>query len=402
MHKYSDTIGMYMCRLFAHAQCPNHAKKQAREANEAKKEALAKKAKEREDRIKKRRFPMEDLKLICEDKELCVKKSSDVTRPPFLPFVFQSLMPHDERPKTKKSTPGSMVNACSTTVSTGSRGLISDVLQVYHFFVGDIGYARMSGAVPNFTLKHLLHAVNEIVSGNARKSRAVPPLISQLFVAALTVLTSAKAEDWVSDDGTNHSKWESLKTDLTKLKQSLSAASWPETLVCYIDAMQRFFTSDATRGNNAWPGTPIIMGDDDGMTSEDEMESDMPSGYGAYIGPLQCSLNRGYNKLQRHDSWYLSADELIAALRALTDDIFAMKPSLSKEIEERDQKLFDLLKHKKAAESQFRKIRFAYEGPKCPRNRSKKPEEGSVVIESEKSVFKPTATKMEFVSTKCN
>jgi hypothetical protein len=217
-------------------------------------------------------------------------------------------------------------------------------------------------------------------------------------------LTSAKVEDWVSDDGTNHSKWESLKTDLTKLKQSLSAASWPETLVCYMNAMQRFHTSDATRGNNAWPGIPIIMGgdDDDAMMSEDETESDLPNGYGGYVGPLGCSLNRGYIKLQRHDSWYLSADELIAALRALTDDIFAMKPSLSREMEERDQKLFDLLKQKKAAESQFRKIRFAYEGPKCPRNRFKKPEEGGDGKEPEKIVFQPTATKLEFVSLESN
>ena len=386
---------------FSHSSMSTISQKEAREANERKREALAKKAKEIEDRIKKRRFPMEDLKLIVEDKELGVKRPVDIARPPFLPFVLQSLLSHDERPKTKKSTPGSMVNACSTTVSAGSRGLISDVLQLYHFFVGDVGYARMElGIVPKFTLKQLLHAVNEIVSGNARKSRAVPPLISQMFLASLSILTSPKADDWVSDDGTNLSKSESLKTDLTKLKQSLSAASWPETLMCYMNAMQNFYTSDATRGNNAWPGMPVIMedGDDDDMALEEEIENDLPSGYGAYVGPLGCPLNRGYIKLQRHDPWHLSADELIAALRALTDDIIAMKPSMMKEMDDRDQKLFDLLKQKKAAESQFRKIRFAYEGPKCPRNRSKKPEDGDEVKEVEKPIFKPTATEKEFVS----
>jgi len=73
-----------------------------------------------------------------------------------------------------------------------------------------------------------------------------------------------------------------------------------------------------------------------------------------------------------------------------------MKPSMMKEMDDRDQKLFDLLKQKKAAESQFRKVRFAYEGPKCPRNRSKKPEDGDDAKEVEKPMFKPTATQKEF------
>ena len=44
------------------------------------KEAIAKKAKELDDKIKKRRFPMEDLKLIAEDKLLksyCWKMIAD-------------------------------------------------------------------------------------------------------------------------------------------------------------------------------------------------------------------------------------------------------------------------------------------------------------------------------------
>ena len=76
----------------------------------------------------------------------------------------------------------------------------------------------------------------------------------------------------------------------------------------------------------------------------------------------------------------------------------------------------ELFKAKKAADSYFRKIRLAYEGPKWPtRPKPKKPTtddekngdkstdnpqvENAKVEETEQKKFKPTATKDEFVST---
>jgi len=376
---------------------------QQQEELNRKKEAEAKEAKERDDRLKRRRFPMDDLELIAEDKELGVKKPADVTKSPFLPFVLQSLEPHDTRSTTKKSTPGGIISSCSTTVSSGSRGLISDVLQVYHFFVGDIGYARMvEGLIPKFSLRQLLYAVNEIVCGNAKKSKAIPPLICRLFVAVLTVLTSPKAEDWVSDDEACRSKFESLKTDLRKLKQSLSASSWSETLVSYMDVMERFYTSDASKGSNTWAGYSVVMefseeDDNADQVSQEDIESDLPSGYGGYVGPSGSALNRAFMRLKRHDPWHLQADELIATLRSLTDDILAMKPDMAKQMDDRDQKLYELLKLKKSTESHFRKIRLAYEGPKFPKASKVKKEGGTNEgNEVEKVPFKPTATKAEF------
>lgn len=385
----------------------NHLSQQQQEEMNRKREAEAKEAKERDDRLKRRRFPMDDLELIAEDKELGVKKPADVTKQPFLPFVLQSLVPHDARSTTKKSTPGGIISSCSTTVSSGSRGLISDLLQVYHFFVGDIGYVRMvEGLVPKFSLKQLLYAVNEIVCGNAKKSRAVPPLICRLFLAALSVLTSPKAEDWVSDDDeTMRSKFDSLKTDLTKLKHSLSASSWSETLVSYMDIMEKFYTCDASKGSNTWAGYPVVMEcseDDDenaDHVSQEESENDLPSGYGGYVGPTGCALNRAFLRLTRYDPWHLQADELISALRSLTDDILAIKPEMAKQMDDRDQKLYELLKVKKSTESSFRKIRLAYEGPKFPKaNKSKKENGTNEGNDVEKVPFKPTVSKAEFVS----
>jgi hypothetical protein len=310
---------------------------------ELKKIDMAKKAKDLADRIKKRRFPMDDLQLIAEDRELGVKRPPTVTKPPYLPFAMQSLLPHDMRPSTKKATPGSIVNACTSTVSSGSRGLMSDVLQVYHFFVGDVGYARMvDGSVPIFTLKQFLYAVNEVVNGNARKSRVVPPLISHLFVTALTTLLSPTAEDWGPSGETDNSALESLKADLVKLKGSLSTESWGEILSCYINAMEKFYTTDASTVSDALPGFPVSMDLVDGDEEDVDMLSqgnidDEPqaSGYGAYVGFNGTSISKGYNKLLRQDPWHLSADEMISLLRALTDDIMAMKPFLSKEMTER-------------------------------------------------------------------
>ena len=63
------------------------------------------------------------------------------------------------------------------------------------------------------------------------------------------------------------------------------------------------------------------------------------------------------------------------------------------------------MKNKKAAESQFRKIRLAYEGPKFPKNKVKKPtddkDKDGESETQEKPKFKPTATKKEFVSDIC-
>ena len=57
--------------------------------------------------------------------------------------------------------------------------------------------------MPELPFSQLLHAANEIVLGNARKSKVVPPLISYLFLLALNVLTTSTAEDWVGSGSGN-------------------------------------------------------------------------------------------------------------------------------------------------------------------------------------------------------
>lgn len=153
------------------------------------------KARQIAERIKKRRFPMDDIELIAEDKELGVKRPSDVSKQPFIPFTLASLIPFDDRPTTKKTTSATIVNACSATMSSDSRTIISDIIQVYHFFRGDVRYADMfPSMIAEFSFKHLLYAVNEVVIGNAKKSESVPPLLSHLFYVSLKILTTVDGE----------------------------------------------------------------------------------------------------------------------------------------------------------------------------------------------------------------
>ena len=76
---------------------------------------------------------MDDLKLIVEDKELNVKPPHGICSLPFLPFSLSQAY-SENQPLTKKSTSKSIINSCTNTLSSGSLRLISDVLQVYHFF----------------------------------------------------------------------------------------------------------------------------------------------------------------------------------------------------------------------------------------------------------------------------
>ena len=112
-----------------------------------------------------------------------------------MPFTMSSLVGLDDRPPTRKSTSSTIINACSATMSPGTRSTISDAFQIFQFFRGDVGYGRIfESSVPKFTFKTLLYALNEILIGNARKSQLVPPLISQLFYVSLEILTKPEGK----------------------------------------------------------------------------------------------------------------------------------------------------------------------------------------------------------------
>lgn len=329
----------------------------------------AEEAQKRAEIMKKRHYPMEDTKLHAQDKQLHIRPNSKPR--PTLPYFWQATLPRDH-PHRSGKTPGGILSGSRVDAPLESRGLVPDLLQVYHFFRGDLHFVLDPNQplVPEFTLQHLMFAVEQLLNGNVRKSKQVPPLLVHLFVTALQILLSGQ--------GLTSSREEShLYTELyTYLASVLTPANWADVTHLYMDAMERYFA-----GVQSDPPVPDV-----GFTV-----SSITSG-GGYLGG--GALWRGHMKLGEKDPWFLSAEELMALLRALTDDILALFPDM---LNQRDEELEALLKEKRNADVKLRKIRLAYEGPPPKKSTGKKDSDNA---ESNGKPFKPTATKKQFENAK--
>ncbi|KAL7437218.1 hypothetical protein ACHAXM_005517 [Skeletonema potamos] len=402
------------------------------EERKKKKEEAEKKKKWIAEQLKKRRFPMEDTRLHSENKEWGVRPRKDVTRPPALPDTLACIIPPHLRTGDRK---WSSRNACSNVVHTGGnlselgpdrdRGLITDVLQVWHFFCGDVGLEDENYPVPKFSVKTMFYALDEVLSGNAKAAKALPPLITHLFVTALKMLLAA--QDTSSEAEPVDLR---LQADLAKLAGGLNAVSWSQIFCYYVELMESYYTSDLSLGPDVLPGEGKLdmsyFWNHVKMDVEnDASKSEEPIKYNAYIGNPGGVLAKAMSKLQRQvEPWALSAEELMAMLRTLTDDILAKRPDLSEDMQGRGAKLYELQKAKRAALVKYNKVRLAYEGPKKPskpkksddekkedgvkgsggdvgaEGDTKEEEEEEEVDEEEKEEeekpFVPTATKKQF------
>jgi linker histone H1 and H5 family/PWWP domain/Williams-Beuren syndrome DDT (WSD), D-TOX E motif len=397
------------------------------------------------DRLRRRRFPMEDTQLHKEDKEFGVKPPSGVLTRPHLPYFWTLTVPLTQRATGGKTNTAILTASKVEGCDYDSRGLVPDLLQIYHFFRGDVHFTLDgdddAAIVPHFSLKQLIHCVEQVWNGNARKAKLIPPLLVHLFVTCLQILTHPPPPPFTkrsSDDAPLTPEERQLRLDLAQyLAPALSAASWPDVTFFYMDAMHRFYTSDVSRdpnvlqplltdaaylfGRTAEPSiacVPVTPHKAKAKVEEDTEETNdmgwapqhpLPPGYTGYLGDERSALFRAHAKLARLDPWNLSAEELLALLRALTEDILATHPAVSSDLAQREEELFELQKVKKAAELKFRRIRLAYEGPKKPsRAKPKAGEEnknGEALEETEGGVetattdnkpFQPTATKKQF------
>ena len=366
-------------------------KKAEKLARERAKEEAIRQEKIRLERIKKRKFPMDDFELMAEDEELRVKPPAESRNFPKMPYVMQAVIPHDARTggRVADSIRGaSQVN----NLEDGSRGLISDMMQVFHFFNGAVGYARANpDVVPPFTLTNLLYAADEIMKGNSKVARALPPLISHLFVVSLRILTKSNGHkgsiigDEREDEEGLSPEENRLRDDLLKLGEGLNVISWPAICTYYMDAMERFFTTDASSDDNFLPNKvhfsadqfePDAEGDEDaevdGEESSDEEEVEpmqlddedaedggLPDGYSAYLGSPGCSLYKAFDKLSRSEPWNLTAEDVFALLRALTDDILSNDPELGRKINDGGSELYELRKQKRFADIHLKRVRNA-------------------------------------------
>eukprot|EP00980_Cylindrotheca_fusiformis_P010674 scaffold2381_cov128-Cylindrotheca_fusiformis.AAC.15 len=269
------------------------------------------KEKARLDRIRKRKFPMEDLQLIAEDRELDVSVS--LPPRPSLTLVLP------ENPSACKS-------------DSTRTGLLEDVFHVYHFFRGDVGWGinQEKGVAP-FSLQHWLGCVQQVLVGAAKRSRMLPPLMTHLFVVALQNLVPEE------------------------LQAALTPASWSEILMLYMDAMDRFHETELSQKSNAIPGQPIdtehLFGNSEKRKDDLHLEETKPE-----HSYLDKTLAKVHSKLLTQDPWMLSADELLALLRALADDLLAIAAETAVELDDRLQESTELLKNKRYADSNYRKL----------------------------------------------
>jgi len=374
-----------------------------------------------EHQLRKRRYPIEDTKLHREDKEWGVKTPKDVMKRPTLPHTLTCLIPPHLRTNTPKKYWGTVANASASgngplLGGNNERGLVTDAIQVYHFFCGDVGFNDADFPVPKFTLKTLFYALDEVLNGNAKEAKSLPPLLTHLFVTSLRILTAsqqAEGEDPVDADlGPGELR---LQKDISKLKDGLNAVSWSQICFFYVDLMERYYTADASLEEGVLPSEGILdMGYfwNNNKKDEDEIETEpQEETKNAYIGDSQGLLGKAYSKLMSQaEPWTLKADELMALLRTLTDDTMARRLDLADDIAGRGAKLNELSKAKRAAIVKFNKVRLAYEGPKRPlrqkksddneskgENKQDEQADGEPKEESEKP-FVPTATLQQFVA----
>jgi hypothetical protein len=279
------------------------------------KERQVAKEKERQDRIRKRKFPMEDLELIAEDREL--KVAISLPSRPSLPVVlpeFASLCKSD----------------------TMGAGLLDDAFHVYHFFRGDVGWGKFpqnKDVVAPFTLDQWLECIQQVLRGGAKKCRMVPPLMAHLFVVALQHLVPKE------------------------LQAALTPSSWSEVLMLYMDAMERYYTTEASLDAGAVPGLGIDAEYLLGATDDEKDQSllDPPTVRESNFY-LLGNLQKIQAKLYAVDPWMLPADELVSLLKVLVDDLLATQTVCADQLDDRLQESYELLKKKREADAYYRKL----------------------------------------------
>jgi hypothetical protein len=279
-------------------------------AAQKEKERLAAKEKARLERIRKRKFPMEDLKLIAEDKELGV--SVKLSARPSLPCV----------------TPGNSSKAF--TSETQKPGILEDAFLIYHFFRGDVGWGLIekNGVAP-FTLCQWLECIRQVQSGASKRSKLLPPLMTHLFVVALQHLVPPA------------------------LRCALTPASWLEILMIYQGSMAN--TWEAYEAESKIDALPI---DVEYLLHRRDDERDLSEleGSAEQVPYLNDKMANLFYKIQQCDPWTLSIEELLSLLVLLVDDLLANSPEIAMDLDDRLQETSDLLKNKRSADANFRKL----------------------------------------------
>jgi len=368
---------------------------------------------------------MEDLELHRIEKKHSIKAPKHLTKQPALPHTLTCLVPPHLRKNTPKQYQGAVARASKSgngelMGGNNDRGLVADAITVFQFFCGDVGLEDADYPVPKFSLKTLFYALDEVQNGNAKAAKSLPPLLTHLFVTALRLVTAPKQTNGDDEDDVDLDPVDvRLEEDLQLLRKGLNPVSWSQICFFYMDLMERYYTSDETLEDGVLPGDDKLdmtyYWNNDKMDIDDveAKESDvrpLSATYTVYLGNAEGVLYKGYEKLMKQvEPWNLKPDELMALLRALTDDVMSKRPDLAEDIAGRAAKLQELTKVKRNALIKYNRVRLQYEGPKKPirqkkaagdeddkGDKKKDDEEADADSKEEGKPFVPTATKKQF------
>ena len=196
--------GSPMHQLSEEEQTALDERRWKREEAERVKAAEEARLKQMMERIRRRKFPMEDTKLHTEDKLYHVKPPSHVTTRPYLPYFWYTTIPlnHPNRYGGKTNTMVLNASKVDTMDIHDNRGIVPDLLHIYHFFMGDIhflsssdGNSNTNGIIPSSVhFKHLIYSCEQILNGTMKRTKCVPPLIVHLFVTCLQLLLTQEKD----------------------------------------------------------------------------------------------------------------------------------------------------------------------------------------------------------------
>lgn len=276
----------------------------------------ARKRREEEDRIaaeaerierlrRNRKFPMDDLQLILDDKELGTY--STVPPRPVLPPAFHPL----------------------------KSNVVEDILQIYHVLFGDVNYIGLTDQhdeiprYPRFSLKQLGYAFLEVERGNAKLAKCLPPLLLHLLTTTLRKLLSTSDDYLPKKDATSDSNNRDVgvidkfideqKADFESLSDALSPSSCGEVIRLYMELMDRL----------ALERYPSGYLQEEGESGDDKANNAFFFGY---LGPPSGKLHSLVKKLASYDLWCLDAEEIACLLKSLCDDLMQRKCCISNSI----------------------------------------------------------------------
>jgi hypothetical protein len=183
-------------------------------------------------------------------------------------------------------------------------------------------------------LQQWMQCVQHVMNGWSKKARMLPPLMTHLFVVTLQYLVPAK------------------------LRAALTPASWSEVLLLYMDAMERYYTTEASEEPNTIPSVGIDIEYLFHASDEpnDVISLEGPEPFSPYLTGVR---QKAHSKLEIQDPWTLNTEELLSLLTALVDDVLASSTECSDELDVRNDETYELLKTKRAADSNFRKLQTA-------------------------------------------